>query len=154
MEIRKAKLKEVSQVADLGVEMIKYHHKLDTYESPSKNIKQVYKDYLKKTIYSSTKILLVAVDGGKVVGYALSSTRLRPPVFKDRKMGFIDDIFFIEKYRGKNFAGIFLKMLFKWFKEKGIHNIELTVHDKNELAKKAWKKYGFETYLYRLKKRI
>ena len=51
-------------------------------------------------------------------------------------------------------ADKFLSHIFKWFKEKKIKEVELTVLEKNKQARDAWKKYGFREYTLRLRKKI
>lgn len=151
MPIRKAKLKDIKQVTSYGVSLLKQHYDLDSYFAPAKNVHQVYEKFFKSCIRAKNRILLVAEENKKIVGYAVGELGSRPPVFKIRKFGFISDIFVEEKFRKLGIAKHFLQGLKKWFKSKNLKYIELTVHVKNEIAKKAWAKYGLEDYI--IKKR-
>ena len=151
MIIRKAKVKDVVGLAKFGVKLIKYHHKLDPYEAPAEDIEKVYLSYFKKCIHSNKKLLLVAVEGDKIIGYTLGSLTLRSPVFKLREIGYIDDMFIDEEYRKNGIAQKFLDELFLWFKGKDVSNVEVTVHTENDIGKKAWAKYGFKDYSMRMK---
>ncbi len=150
MNIRKAKVKEVPKLAKLGVELIKYHHELDPFFAPSKNIESSYKTYFKKCVYSPKSLLLVAEEEGKIVGYALGTITSRPPVFKERKIGYIDDMFVVKEYRRSGVGKEFLNELFKWFKNKKAKHTEITVHTKNFIGRKAWENFGFEEYCTKL----
>jgi len=147
MEIRKAKLKDITQIADFAVSLLKYHHDIDSYFAPAKDVKDVYRKFFKRCIYSKNRYLLVAEEDNKVIGYALGELGSRPPVFKIRKIGFISDMFVDKNFRKSGIAKQFLAKLFIWFKSKKLKYIELTVHVKNEIGNKAWAKYGFEDYM-------
>lgn len=151
MNIRKAKVKEIPQIAKLGIELIKYHQKIDPFYEPAKNIEEVYNNYFRKCMYSPKSLLLVAEKDGKIIGYALSSVILRPPVFKIREMGYIDDVFVEGEHRRCRIGRELLAELFEWFRRKKIKNIELNVHTKNVVGKKAWEKYGFKEYCVKLR---
>ncbi|MBI2638094.1 GNAT family N-acetyltransferase [Candidatus Peregrinibacteria bacterium] len=152
MEIRKAKLKDIKQITDYGVSLLKQHYELDTYFAPAKNLYEVYRKFFKGCVYSKNRYLLVAEEKGKIVGYAIGELGSRPPVFKIRKFGFISDVFVEKNFRKLGIAKQFLLELKKWFKSKKLNHIELTVHVKNEIGKKAWAKYGLEDYI--IKKRV
>lgn len=152
MEIRKATLKDIKQMIDCALSLLKYHYDFDPYFAPVKNVKDVYQKFFKRCIYSNKRHLLVAEENKKIIGYALGELGSRPPVFKIRKIGFINDVFVERKFRKLGIAKQFLLELYKWFKSKKLEYIELTVHVKNEIGKKAWTKYGFEDYM--VKQRI
>jgi len=146
MNIRKAKLKDVSQIVDFAVDLLNHHEKFDPNYAPAKNVKKVYKKWITRCIHSNNRHLIVAEDNDNIIGYALAETSTKPPVFKLRKYGYISDMYVTNKYRGKGVAKALLKDLAYWFRNKRLDHIELTVHAKNELALNAWKKYGFEEY--------
>lgn len=152
MNIRKAKLKDIKQVAEYGVGLMKQHYGFDPYYAPAKNANAIYLKFFKSCINSKTRNLLVAEENGKIVGYSVGVISTKPSVFKIRKFGLISDVFVEKKYRKQGIAKLFLLEQKKWFKSKKLQHIELTVHLKNEEGKKVWAKYGFEDYM--VKKRV
>ena len=152
MEIRKAKLKDIKKIIEYGVGLLKQHYAFDSYFAPAKNVHEVYKKFFKGCIYSKNRLLLVAEENGEIIGYAVGELSSRPPVYKIRKMGYISDVFVEKNFRKLGIAKQFLHVLKKWFKAKNIKHIELSVHVKNEIGKKAWAKYGLEDYM--IKKRV
>lgn len=154
MIIRKAKIKDLDQIVKLAVEFEKYHEKLDPYFTYAKDSDETYKKNVKRGIYSSKRLLLVAEENKKIVGYSLGKISTRSPIFKIREIGVIIDMFFSEGYRRKGLAKLFLKEMFDWFKGKKIKHVELYVVSNNEIGKNAWKKYGFEDILLRKKIQI
>ncbi len=152
MIIRKAKLKDINRVTEYGVTLLKQHHAFDPYFAPAKNVNEVYQKFFKSCIYAKNRLLLVAEENKKIVGYAIGEISSRPPVFKIRKIGFISDVFVEKNFRKLGIAKLFLVELKKWFINKNLKHIELTVHVKNEIGKMAWAKYGLEDYI--IKKRV
>jgi ribosomal protein S18 acetylase RimI-like enzyme len=145
--IRKVKLSDVPKITAAAVDLLKYHKNIDPYYAPAKNVKEVYRKFLKRCIHSRNRHLLVAESGNTFVGFALGETGFRPPVFTIRKIGFISDMYIAKEYRRQGIARQFLLRLGKWFKSRKLKYIELTVHTKNEIAMKAWTKYGFQDYM-------
>jgi len=152
--IRKAKVKDVPNMAKLGAALLKHHEKFDKYFSPAKGIEKIYKKLFKSAVYSPKSLLLIAEERGKIIGYALASIEKRPPVYKLRKIGNISDTYIIPAYRRRGITDRFIKEIFQWFKIKKIKNIELQVHVKNEIGKAAWSKYGFRAYIERRRLKI
>ena len=154
MIIRKAKIKDLDQIVKLALDFAKYHHKFDPYFAYKSDISKIYRENFIKSIYSTKRLLLVAQDNNRLVGYCLGSLATRSPIFKIYDIGVINDAFIDQDYRRKGLLELFLKEMFKWFKSKKIHDVELFVVAKNEIGKNAWAKYGFEDILLRRKIRI
>lgn len=154
MTIRKAKIKDLDQIVKLAIDFEKFHEKLDPYFAYANDSAQTYKKNVKKGIYSAKRLLLVAEDKNKIIGYCLGKISSRSAIFKIREIGVIIDVFFSESYRRKGLAKLFLKEMYNWFKSKKIKHVELYVAHNNEIGKNAWVKYGFEDILLRKKIQI
>ncbi len=152
MEIRKAKLKDVEQIVNCAVSLLKYHYNFDSYFALAKDINNIYQKYFKTCIYSKNCYLLVAEENGKIIAYALGKINSRLPVYRIKKFGLVSDMFVEKKSRRLGIAQYFLIRIDKWFKEKGLRYMELTVHVNNEIGKSAWAKYGFKDYM--IKRRL
>ncbi len=144
MIIRKAKLKDLNQIIDFALDLLKIHEDFDPFFKPAKDARKRYYKHFKRCIYSRNSHLLVVEENGKLLGYSLGEINKRSPVFKLREIGYISDVYVTASARKKGIAKLFLKELFAWFKSKKIHCIELIVHAENDIATKAWSKCGFE----------
>ena len=147
MIIRKAKLKDVEAISVFVVKLFKAHAAWDRFFTPSKDVDKVYREFIKRCIYSKNRYLLVAEENDKVVGFVLGELAGRPPTSKVRKIGFISDVYVEESFRRRGIGKQLLSELCKWFKSKNLQYIELAVHVKNTVGQKAWEKCGFETYM-------
>ena len=152
MEIREAIVQDIEQVTKFGVRLLKQHSDLDPYFAPVKNIDKLYRKYLEMCLDSKNYLFLVAEKKGKLAGYAIGEIQARSPVFKINKNGYINDVFVDEEFRKLGIAKMFLSELKKWFKDKNVKYVELSVHVKNEIGKKTWEKFEFDTY--EIKKRV
>ncbi len=152
MKIREAKSQDIEQVTQFGVRLLKQHADLDPYFVPVKNINKLYQKFLERCLDSKDYLFLVAEENGKLAGYAVGEIQTRAAVFKISENGYINDVFVDEEFRKLGIAKKFLSELKKWFKDKNIKYVELSVHVKNEIGKKTWEKFEFDTY--EIKKRV
>lgn len=157
--IRKAKVQDVPRIAQLAVELLKYHGKINTYFAPGANAKETYAKYFRSCIYSSKKQLLVAELGDEIAGYALAQIALRPPVFKVKETGLVDDMYVLERFRRKGVATQLFAGLQDWIKNKKVKYatlkyIELSVNIKDDISHKFWAKLGFREYMSKQRMKI
>jgi len=94
----------------------------------------------------STK-LIVAEEDGKVVGFMLCLLSPNTPVFKERKIGVISDVFVLEERRRKGVAKKMLDVAVKWFKKNKVRSVRLGVANDNLEARAVWRRMGFEAYM-------
>ena len=84
----------------------------------------------------------------KIVGIAHYRTMPRP--IKGQYIGFLDDLFVDEQFRGQKIAHKIIKCLESLSKEKNWDGIRWITHSSNETAKKLYDKIakntGFELY--------
>ncbi|MDP1845147.1 MAG: GNAT family N-acetyltransferase [Candidatus Moranbacteria bacterium] len=154
MQIRKAKIEDVPRIAEMAVDFNWYLDRIDQYYPLSKDLKRLFLDYFRKNTYSSRSLLLVATEGEKIFGFALAKIRKTPLIWGKRPYGDISFIYLEKEYQRIGMADRFLSHIYKWYKEKKIKEVELTVLEKNKQARAAWKKYGFREYILRLRKKI
>ena len=152
MIIRKATIKDVPQLMLLAIDLLKYHENFDPYFAPAQDVNNIYEKFFTGCIFSTTKQLLVAEHDRGIIAYALGEISSRPPVFKIRNIGAINDMFVAKKFRKTGIAKKLLTELMCWFKDKGLkypglNYVELSVHTKNEVGQKAWAKYGFKEFM-------
>ena len=154
MQIRKAKLTDIKQVTNLCLAMQEYHVAFDEGFTLTKNAREGIAWFLKRCVRSRTKLLIVAEDDGRITGYTLAMLSSRPPIFRRREFGFIEDVFVSEEYRHKGIAKLMLEAAYLWFRKRGVSEVVLTVHTKNKLGVTVWEKEGFETVFLRKRKWI
>ena len=149
MLIRKFQKKDISEVVKLGIDFLNYHKKFDPFFAPSKNIKSIYKKYFSEYLNSNNKLLLVAEEKGKIIGFATGDIKKGSELFRVKVTGLIEYIFVSSGYRRQGMGEVFMKEILAWFKGKKIKYIAISVHSKNKIGRKAWEKYGFKEFMIR-----
>ena len=149
--IRKAKLKDAKQITELHLKLMRYHEPFDKYYSLRKNARKTTLDYNKKAIRSPKKMVLVAEDKNKIIGFIVGELEKGVPIFKRKFIGRIGGTYILSKYRRKGITKQLIKILFDWFRSKKIEFIELYVDHRNTLGLKTWEKMGFKNFQKRMK---
>ncbi len=149
--IRKATNKDLSKLMELIKDVVDYHYKIDKYYKPFSKYKGLDK-YAEGQLKDKNVKMLVAENNGEIIGRIVGIIIKAPPYITPKKIGNIDDAFIKENYRNKEIGKKLINELFKWFKEKKIKHIELSVDARNNIGIKAWKKFGFYDYRIEMKK--
>ncbi|MFA5368752.1 MAG: GNAT family N-acetyltransferase [Candidatus Paceibacterota bacterium] len=144
MKIQKAKIKNLDEIVDLSSESAVLHEKLTPYYKLDKNFKTILKKSLKKNIYSSNGLILIAEEDNEIVGYLLAFKNYRPEMFDIKKTGLIADIFIRENCRKKGVGKLLVKGSFDWFKKSKIKTVEINIESKNKPALNFWNTLDFK----------
>jgi ribosomal protein S18 acetylase RimI-like enzyme len=78
----------------------------------------------------------------------------KKPYENIKKAAEIDDAYIEEKYQNRGIGKLLLEKLEQYFKETGADMVFLLVDSLNFIGNNAWKKYGFEDYQLKMKKKI
>ena len=160
--IRKASLKDVSNLGNLWQDFMKVHDAPIIKKRPKdkfqiikeKNSKKNFEAHITKKIRSKNALVIVAEDNGFLVGYSISSIVHNIPVFKLKKLGEINDLYVKPKYQEQGISSKFKKRALTWFKSRKIKSISLRVWVDNPRVIKIYKKWGFEEFQLVLRKRL
>ena len=71
-----------------------------------------------------------------------------------KKVGYIEEFFLVEKFRGKGISTRLMNETIKWFKQKKIEFVSLCVFTKNKGVVNVYKKFGFESFSIYMRKKI
>ncbi len=148
VKIRRAKSKDIDQIAALWKEMMDYHISLDEHFQLVSDGEKAYSEYLVSILDNYDYSVLVAEEEGEVVGYTIGMILANPAVFSLARYGFIAEMA-VTQSRQK--SGIGLQMwnhIRKWFYRRGIEVIQLNVSPRNERGYNFWKKVGFSEFLH------
>lgn len=158
MKIRKAGLKDVSEIVKLGEKLWSYHDKkfkeAKMFNKRKKSAGKVFSGFVKKYIKGRNGLVLVAEDNGKIIAYNLNYIKNNIPIFLIEKIGYISGLYVDEKYRGKSISSEFSKKAFIWFKSKKIKDIEIAAYPQNKRAVSIYRKWGFKDYHLVLRRKL
>lgn len=152
--LEKATKKDLPAIIEMQGLLADYLHSLDGYYLDGKKGNNPgFIKFLKASIRKDNALWLMAKVDGESIGYFGAMIQERYST-SAKKVGYIIDAFLYPPYRHQGIATAAFKEFKNWFKSKRIKIMELTVTSKNSLSLKAWKSFGFEPFLQKLKLKI
>lgn len=145
--IRFASASDLPEVVALWKVMMDYHFNLEPVFERSPEGHLFFQTFAKKHIEDDDKFLLIAKIGDDAAGFCEGEIRTNPPVLKNASYGYITDMVVAEKFRRQNVGTKLFQEAKKWFAEKGLDRIQLSVLIKNEISNPFWEKMGFAPML-------
>ena len=145
--IREARIGDLGVIVDLWQQMIEHHTRLSPHFTLAEDGKEKFSKYLAKKFSEKSTRLIVAEHDGKVVGFMLGLLSPNVPVFKERTMGVISDVYVLPGYRKRGISREMLKGVLKWFNKNKVTTVQLNVATANLEARSAWGQLGFKPYM-------
>jgi ribosomal protein S18 acetylase RimI-like enzyme len=144
VRVRKATHADIPALGRLGAMMLRMHHEFDPrrFIAPRPGTEQGYGGFLGSQI-DGDAALLVAEDGGVVVGYAYGHVEgfdymsLRGPA------GIIEDIIVDPAHRGRGIGAALLDAITEAFESRGAPQVVLSTAVQNESAQRLFERAGF-----------
>ncbi|MEJ1338966.1 MAG: GNAT family N-acetyltransferase [Candidatus Sedimenticola sp. (ex Thyasira tokunagai)] len=147
IELRKAKIKDARRIKNLLYRMIKEEYK----ECPSifmpPNIKnELSIKKLKKNINSKNDIIYVACIDNIIIGVITTGVKKGLKSINNNKHGMLIRLYVIKKQRRKGVATRLINKCKKYYSNKGIDEVRLSVFGYNKKALKLYTKLGYTYY--------
>lgn len=150
--IRPATPQDVPNIVAIWGELAVHHATLDPSFAPSGRWQSEYRHFISNLLGRDDAMAVVAVDGGRLVGYAVGRISVLPGFFERRRRGYIHDVVAEEPYRRRGVGRRLTETLLAWMRESGVLTVELTVAVRNEAAVAFWERLGFVTYMHHMKR--
>jgi GNAT superfamily N-acetyltransferase len=155
MKIIKAQKRHIPQLIKMWKKFMNFHGHIDPNFFVVPGAEKSYRKHLLKHITRKNMTVLIAVKEKKILGSCMLSLHANPPIFKLKKIGFIEEMFVADEYQRTGVGSALLKVGFTWFKKKGMRRVELTFLPGNKKAVNFWtKKTGFKAFRYSAYKNI
>jgi ribosomal protein S18 acetylase RimI-like enzyme len=142
MQIRHAKKEEAASVADLVVRTKRLNNEFDPLFAVVPDARARAEKYIQTTMAGADKLLLVAVEGPKVVGFLRAEIRERI-FYEPHVEGFISDFYILPEYRRKALGNEMLEYASAELRKMGAQIIVADVPAQNEIANRFYAKRGF-----------
>lgn len=113
---------------------------------------KLWRKSIEKLIGGRFGILLAAVTGEKVVGFAHGTIKFSPDYMGGLKTGYITQIFILPEHRTKRVGKKLVETLEEWFRNKGVHSYELQVLCGNTKGIGFWENLGYKKELLQMRK--
>jgi len=147
IRIRDAQADDLDEVVELWEQLAKHHERLSDKFSLALDGKRKWSKYLRERFAEIRTKLIVAEEEGKIVGFMLCLLEPNVPVYKERKIGVISDVYVMQQRRRKGVAKNMLDYAIAWFVKNKVKTIRLNVAADNLVARAAWRTLGFESFM-------
>ena len=142
LRIRRARKEDLGAVADLIVRTKRLNNEFDPLFAVVPDARARAEKHVTGSIESPDKLLLVAVEGSKVVGVLRAEMRER--LFYEPHMeGFVTDFYILPEYRRKALGNEMIQKAATELRKMGAQIIVADVPARNEIANRFYMKRGF-----------
>jgi len=154
ISVRRAVEADVPGVVALWSEMMAFHEALDPCFERASDGEERFAEFLRGNLANEKWLLVVADDGGKLVGYGMAALSERPPVLKERRIGVISDLAVSAGYRRRGIGRRLVNEMMRWFREQRLRSAEVNVAARNPISTAFWRSAGFGDYLERRRREV
>lgn len=153
MIIRKAKEEDYNGIDELVKQLLELHlvNRPDMYVKLKHPLSL---DEFNNFISSNRKIVLVAEDDSKLIGFGIVTIMNNSGMVKNRKVALLDNLYVVKERRGKGVGSNLLSNLRNLSKDKGAKRMDLVVWSFNTKAIEFYKKNGMTIQRYILEDNI
>jgi len=144
LQIRHAKQDDLGAVSDLIVRTKRLNNEFDPLFAVVSDAKARAEKHVLASVGTRDKLLLVAVDGQKVVGVLRAEMRERL-FYEPHEEGFITDFYILPEYRRKALGNEMIQRASAELKKMGAQIIVADVPARNEIANRFYSKRGFRS---------
>ena len=143
--IRKAVSGDLAAVGRLGAELLRAHYEFDRlrFMQGGPDAEDGYAWFLGTQLDRTDSLVLVADNGGEVVGYLYAG--IEPRNWKElrEEAGFVHDILVQDDNRGAGIAPQLVDAAMDWFRERGMPRVVLWTAARNIRAHALFERLGF-----------
>lgn len=138
---RKAEPRDISRLVELNTRLKRLNEEFDPLLRVRADIAETSRTYFEKAIQSPDSLVIVAEDGGKVVGFIKADIRERQ-FYEPRMEGNIVEFYLLPEYRRKGVGAQLLDHTIKLLKERA-EIITAEFPALNEIAVEFYTRLGF-----------
>jgi len=144
LQIRHAKKEDLGAVADLIVRTKRLNNEFDPLFAVVSDARARAEKHVAGGVGSPDKLLLVAVEGTKVVGVLRAEMRERL-FYEPHREGFITDFYILPEFRRKALGNEMIQRASAELKKMGAQIVVADVPAQNEIANRFYIKRGFRS---------
>jgi len=145
--IRQATRKDLEYIGDLWIELITYHSKLDARFTIPEGGRSHYIRHIYNALRDDNYRVLVAEIEKRVIGYIIGYIAENPPIFPQKRYGFIADLCITASCRRCGAGTALVSTIKHWFIARGLYVIQLNVAHNNPVSQQFWRDIGCTDYL-------
>jgi len=151
--IRPATKEDLDSAIQLVIRLKRLNAEFDPLLEVAPDIEQTARKYLENAMVSSTSVLLVAVEGTKVIGLLKGDVEDRI-FYRPKYAGIIREFYVLPEYRRKGIGKRLMMEGVEQLRKKGAEVIMASFPALNEIAINFYKKMGFRPVEYLFAKEV
>ena len=156
MIIRKAESRDAEALGVLGTMLMRTHYAFDRlrFLGPRPGTEKGYAAFLESMVDSPDAVVLVADDGGAIVGYVFAA--LEPLSWKELRgpAGFIHDVAVREESRRSGIGTQLMEAAIEWLRGRGAPRVILWSAAANARAHPLFHRLGFRDTMIEMTKEL
>ncbi|MEM2237891.1 MAG: GNAT family N-acetyltransferase [Candidatus Caldarchaeum sp.] len=138
---RKAEKRDIQSLVDLNIRLKRLNEEFDPLLRVRNDIAEKSKEYFETAMNSPNSLVVVAEDGGRVVGFIKADIRERI-FYEPRMAGNIVEFYLLPEYRRKGVGAKLLDYAVKQLREKA-DIITAEFPSLNEIAVEFYTRHGY-----------
>lgn len=162
MRIEEAKPEHIPKLVDMWLEFMKEldsniisaNPELREHEIKDEKMGESYRKFLESKIGSENGTVFIAREGSELAGYTLIFIKDEIPIYKNKKLGYVSDIYVKKEFRNMAISSALMEKATEWFRKKGMNFVAIPVSPDNKIAYAIYKKWGFIDYRIDMRKKI
>ncbi|MEE2786162.1 MAG: GNAT family N-acetyltransferase [Myxococcota bacterium] len=146
--VREASAHDLESISGLWRALIAHHEPLNPRLYGLEAHSEVtYQALVRRQLRDAHGMVIVAVDGQRIVGYLMGAEGYRSPVYTRRRVGMIYDMFVDPDYRRHGVGRRLVEAAVTTFRAAGLEDIQVNYDPTNEAARAFWSALGFGVLL-------
>src|SRR5215204_5839800 len=143
--VRRATPADLRRIGRLGALLVEEHHGFDPqrFLAASRGTPEGYASFISTQLEDPDAVVLVADDGGGVIGYAYAAIEGYDYMALRGPAGVVHDILVEPEYRGRGVGRMLLDAALAFLKAHGAPRVVLTTAEGNEAAQRLFARAGF-----------
>jgi len=105
------------------------------------------REFVGKLVAEEPRQVLVAEEGGELVGYLIFQKQAKMALRTIRQWGYISDLYVDPSFRSRGIGKALLKRCLAELESLGVSHVRLNVWSENHRAMRLYKESGFREYL-------
>jgi ribosomal protein S18 acetylase RimI-like enzyme len=143
--VRPARSADVPTLGRLGALLVQEHHEFDErrFLAATKSTPGHYGSFLGSQLDDPNVIVLVAENGGEVIGYAFAAIEGYDYLSLRGPAGVLHDLIVDPEHRGRGVGQLLLNAIFSYLHGRGVPRVVLSTAQRNESAQRLFERIGF-----------
>ena len=149
IKIREATADDLDGVASLWKMLLELHRQYSDHFTMKRDARKRWRKYLEEKFDEISTKLIVAEENDELVGFMLCLISPQEPVYADRNVGLISDVYVRREWRNRGVTKEMLRVALKWYRKNRLRTVELSVAASNLEGRAAWGQLGFKPFIVR-----